>query len=124
MNFGRRWNRSMRLGAVILSCLMGCEGFAGAQARSTLKVSVIEGAGATNNIQGGPARNPVVEVRDENDTPVAGAKVTFLAPERGASGTFFGAGTTLSVTSDQQGRAIGAGFRPNDTEGRFQIQVT
>ena len=120
----RQQHYFIRLGAVILSCVLACEGLAGAQTKPSLKITVIEGTGATNNILAGPARNPVVEVRDESDNPVAGAKVTFVLPERGPGGTFFGAGTSVSVTSDQQGRAIGAGFRPNETEGRFQIQVT
>lgn len=95
-----------------------------AQAQPSLKILVIEGADATNYIQLGTGRTPIVEIRDENDRLVSGAKVTFSLPDRGPSGAFFGAGTSLSVSTDQQGRAAGRGLRPNDVEGRFQIHVT
>jgi hypothetical protein len=104
---------------------MACEGLLSAQARPVLKIVVVEGEGAINNIQLGITRQPpVVQVSDENDKPVAGANVTFLLPERGPGGTFFGTWRNVVVTTDQQGRATGAGFRPNSTEGDFQIQVT
>jgi hypothetical protein len=45
------------------------------------------------------------QVSDENDKPVAGANVTFLLPERGPGGTFFGTWRNVVVTTDQQGRA-------------------
>jgi hypothetical protein len=50
--------------------------------------------------------------------------LTFALPERGPGGTFFGSGNNLNVTTNGQGRATGTGFRPNQTEGRFQIHVT
>jgi len=93
-------------------------------ARPNLKIVVVEGEGAINNIQRGSARDPIVEVRDENDAPVSGARLTFSLPERGPSGTFFGSGNNLSVITNQQGRGVGTGFRPNLTAGRFQIHVT
>lgn len=94
------------------------------QARLGLRIVVVEGEGATHNIQLGSGREAVVEVRDENDRPVSGAKVTFSAPERGPSGTFFGASRNLTIATNEQGRATAAGFRPNLQEGRLQVQVT
>lgn len=117
-------HRSVQFAAILLTGLMALDGLASAQARPSLRVVVIDGEGAINNIQLGSGREPVVEVRDENDKPVAGAKVTFSLPERGPGGTFFGASRNQSVTTNEQGRATGTGFRPNLTEGRFQIQVT
>ena len=117
-------HKSVQLAAVLLSCLMGCEGLVSGQAPPGLRIVVVDGEGAINNIQLGAGREPVVQVRDENDKRVAGAKVTFSLPERGPGGTFFGALKNLSVTTNEQGRATGAGFRPNLTEGPFQIQVT
>ena len=113
----------MRWAAVFLSCLLTCQNVASAQAAG-LNIVVIEGEGAINSIQRGAGKSPIIEVRDENDKPVASARVTFSLPERGPGGSFFGAGNNLSVTTNEQGRAIGAGFRPNSTEGRFQIRVT
>jgi hypothetical protein len=85
---------------------------------------VLEGEGAINNIKMGSGLRPVVQVRDETDQPVAGAKVTFSLPDPGPGGSFFGAGRSVSVTTDEQGRAVGFAFRPNLIEGRFRIEVT
>jgi len=85
---------------------------------------IVEGEGAINNIQLGAGKEPTVEVRDETDKPLAGAKVTFALPERGPGGTFFGASRTVTVPTNDQGRATATGFRPNLYEGRFQIQVS
>src|SRR5688500_16536540 len=119
MNFRKEWHKSMRLAAVLLSGLMACEGLASAQALPGPRLLAVEGDGVINNIQLSSSREPVVQVHDENNQPVAGAKVTFSLPERGAGGTFFGTGLNLSVTTDEQGRAIGSGFRHNLTEGNF-----
>src|SRR5207237_1415690 len=114
----------MRFAAVLLACVTFWGGVANGQARPGLKIVVIEGEGAVNNILFGSAREPIVQVRDENDKPVNGAKVTFTLPDRGPGGTFYGTGRNLSVTTNDQGRATGAGFRHNFIEGHFQIQVT
>lgn len=112
-----------RITALLLSCSLLFSATLGAQGRG-LKILVIDGEGAINNIQTGAGREPVVEVRDEGDKPVAGAKVTFSLPERGPGGTFFGASRNVTMTTNEQGRATGSGFRPNMYEGRFQIAVT
>jgi hypothetical protein len=103
---------------------MVCESTVSAQQRAALKIVVVEGEGTTNNLQTLSGQPPVVQVRDENDAPVAGANVTFALPERGPGGTFFGVWNKLNVTTNEEGRAAGNGFRPNQTQGSFQIQVT
>ncbi len=95
-----------------------------AQTRPGPTIVIVEGEGSINNLQIGSALEPEVEIRDENGRPVAGALVTFSVPEGGASGSFFGAGSKLTVSTDDRGRARGTRFRPNTTEGRFQIRVT
>jgi hypothetical protein len=95
-----------------------------AQETSRLKILVLEGEGAINNIRQRTARDPIVEVQDENNRPVAGAVVTFLLPDRGASGTFANGAKSLSVTTDAQGRAVATGLQPNSVEGQYQIHVT
>lgn len=96
----------------------------GAQQPPELQILVIGGEGSINNVKQRTAREPVIEVRDRNNRPVAGALVLFEAPRNGASGTFFGGSPTLRVTTDAQGRAVGQGFRPNTTGGDFGVNVT
>ena len=114
----------MRLLAVILSCLLAFPELASAQARPPLKVIVVEGEGGINDIALGSGQPIVVQVRDENDQPVVGANVNFLLPERGAGGRFYGTWRNMIVTTNEQGRATGNGFRPNLIEGEFRIAVT
>src|SRR5689334_9974828 len=95
-----------------------------AQQAPELQILVIGGEGSINNVKQRTAREPVVEVRDRNNRPVAGALVLFEAPRNGASGTFFGGSPTLRITTDAQGRAVGQGFRPNTSAGDFGVQVS
>jgi hypothetical protein len=89
-----------------------------------LNLVIIEGDGAINNIRQRTAREPIVQVEDENHKPVAGAAVLFLLPSRGAGGTFANGSHSLSVVSDAQGRAVAQGLQVNNVKGQFQIQVT
>jgi hypothetical protein len=95
-----------------------------AQEPLQLQILVIGGEGSINNVKQRTAREPVVEVRDQNNRPVAGALVLFEAPGNGPSGTFIGGSRTLRVTTDAQGRASGQGFQPNNSNGNFNLQVT
>jgi hypothetical protein len=88
-----------------------------------LNLVVVEGEGAINNIRQRTAREPIVQVQDENHRPVAGAIVTFTLPGRGPSGVFANGSQTLTVTTDQQGQAVARGFRPNHVQGRVEIRV-
>jgi hypothetical protein len=88
-----------------------------------LNIVIIEGEGAINNIRQRTAREPIVEVQDENHRPVAGAAVLFLLPESGPGGTFSGGARTLQVITDQRGRAVAKGFRPTQQAGKYQIRV-
>jgi hypothetical protein len=87
---------------------------------AALKIVVLEGEGAVNILQQKTAVAPVVEVRDRNDQPVAGALVRFAI--RSGRATFSGA-RTISVTTDAGGRAIAAGFAPTGSGG-LQIGAT
>lgn len=89
-----------------------------------LNILVIGGEGSINNVKQRVAREPIVEVTDENDRPVAGAVVLFRLPNSGASGTFTAnQSNVLSVTTGADGRAS-ARFMPNESVGDLQIQVT
>jgi hypothetical protein len=92
-------------------------------APAKLNIVIVGGEGAINNIRQRTAREPIVQVEDENHRPVAGAVVLFLLPDNGPSGLFEGGGRTIEVKTDNAGRAIGRGFKVNRVEGKFQIQV-
>ena len=94
-----------------------------AQVAPMLSLVVLEGEGATNNIRQRTAREPVVQVQDENHKPVAGAIVVFTLPSNGAGGVFANGAKTLSMVSDNQGQAVARGFRPNGLKGQYQIRV-
>jgi hypothetical protein len=93
------------------------------QTPTKLNIEIIEGEDAVNNIRLRTAREPIVEVTDENHKPIAGAVVIFSTPENGAGGAFAGGAKTLTVTTDAQGRAVAQGLQPNATRGKYQIQV-
>jgi hypothetical protein len=88
-----------------------------------LNLVVVEGEGAINNIRQRTAREPIVQVEDENHKPVAGAAVVFTLPSQGAGGAFAGGQHTLTVMTDSQGRAVAHGLRPNNVQGRYEIHV-
>jgi hypothetical protein len=92
-------------------------------APARLNLIVVEGDGAINNIRQRTAREPIVQVEDENHKPVAGAVVVFLLPNQGAGATFANGAHTLTVITDAQGRAVARGLRPNTGQGQFQIHV-
>lgn len=92
--------------------------------QAPLKIVVLQGEGAKNNIRTKTAVAPVVEVRDEADKPVANAEVVFQLPSTGASGSFNGWMRTQTVRTNAQGQATVNGYAPNDEEGRFNIKVT
>ena len=83
-----------------------------------LNLVVVEGEGATNNIRQRTAREPVVQVEDQNHKPVAGAIVVFTLPTHGASGTFANGARTLTMVSDSKGQAVAHGLRPNGQQGQ------
>ncbi len=98
--------------------------WAGQAEAPKLKIVILEGEGAINNIRQRTAREPIVEVQDENNRPVAGAVVLFALPDRGASGVFANGQTSMTVITDSQGRAVATGLRPNGVEGKLEIRVS
>jgi len=88
-----------------------------------LKVVVIEGQDAINNVHQPLPRDPVVEVQDGSGAPVQGASVTFFLPGTGPGGVFGNGTNTLTVTTDRTGRAVARGIHLNQQTGRFEIRV-
>lgn len=95
-----------------------------AQPAAGLRIVILEGDGAVNNIRQRTAREPIVQVEDENHRPIAGAIVTFLLPDQGAGASFADGSRTLTVLTDSKGQAAARGLRPNQVSGKFQIRVS
>ena len=120
----KRCNLS-NLGAILFGfaglVFVGPSFLCGAEA---IKIKILEGEGALNNIQARRAKEPVVRVETENGTPVVGAVVHFRTPTVGASGLFADGTVNTATVTDAEGRAGAPSFRPNHIAGQFQIQVT
>jgi hypothetical protein len=91
--------------------------------QSKLRLVIVEGNEAVNDIGVGTAVEPVVRIEDERSQPLAGAMVVFTLPETGAGGVFADGSKSLIVHTDLKGLAAARGLRPNKTEGPFEIRV-
>jgi len=96
-----------------------------AAAPMMLHITILDGEDALNNIRERTAREPIVQVEDENHKPVAGALLLFSIQNggTGAGGTFNGL-SSLTVTTDAEGRGVAHGLTPNATSGSYTISVT
>jgi hypothetical protein len=104
----------MRASLIALSLLLASQA-------GGLKIVVIAGEDAVNVIQQKTATAPIIEVRDRNNLPVAGAVVTFSV-EGGKAATFGGA-STMSIATNAAGQAAATGFSPI-ASGAVQINVS
>ena len=118
----RRRERDIIQGIAIagLAALLAAASAPQAPQRAALKIVVVEGEGGVNIIQQKTAVAPVIEVRDRNDQPVAGAVVRFAIQKGRAS---FNGARTFTVTADAAGRATAAGLTPTGS-GVVQIGAT
>lgn len=91
-----------------------------------LQIAILEGEDVSNNIKERTAREPIVQVTDENHKPVAGAAVLFTVDSGGghAGASFLHGAKTFSGTTDSQGKVVAHGFKPNAHTGQFHINVT
>jgi hypothetical protein len=89
-----------------------------------LTITIIEGSDAIMNVRQRVNREAIVQVDDENHKPVAGALVTFFAPSQGPSATFANGVQNTTLMTDQHGRVVLRGIKPNQTEGKYQIRVS
>jgi hypothetical protein len=104
--------------ALLFAILMTVHVFG--QKPGALRIVVLTGEDAVNIVQQGTAVAPVVEVRDRNDQPVAGAVVRFAI--RGGRATF-GGPRALTVTTNAAGRAAVSTLTPT-APGVVQITAT
>jgi hypothetical protein len=85
-----------------------------------LRIVVLEGEDAVNVVQQKTAVRPLVEVRDRNNLPVAGATVTFTVGS--GQPAAFGAASSVTVTTNAAGQAAATGFAPTGI-GQVTVQV-
>jgi hypothetical protein len=122
--------KSSSLSAVFLSFLLifnltGLPAIAqNAAVPMMLNIVIVEGDGAINNIKQRVNREQIVQVEDENHKPIAGAAVVFFLPNQGPGGTYPGGSSSLTTTTDQNGRATSRGIQFNSLPGMMQIRVT
>ncbi len=121
---GTRMAREVRCcSAVIAAVSLLLPALCGQAPPASLQITIIDGDEAMNNIRQRTAREPIVQVEDENHKPVAGAAVIFLLPNDGPGGTFAGGSHTLTTVTDSKGQAVAHGLKPNHASGRYQIKV-
>ncbi len=87
---------------------------------AALRIVVIEGEDAVNVVQQKTAVAPVVEVRDRNNQPVAGAVVRFAIQSGRAN---ISGARALTVTTNAVGRATVTGLTPTGS-GALHITAT
>ncbi len=90
---------------------------------SGLHIEIMSGDRGINIIKKKTAVKPVVEVRDRNNLPIAGALVTFSSPGNGPSLVFVNGARSITVTTDAAGRATTVGMKPVES-GKFQVNVS
>jgi hypothetical protein len=93
------------------------------QTPTSLRIVIVEGQGAINNIKQRINREPIVLVEDESHKPVAGASVTFFLPNQGPGGTFSNGTNSLTTSTNAQGQAVARGIRFNNQAGAMEIRV-
>jgi hypothetical protein len=91
--------------------------------QSGLRILVVEGEGALNNVKLKTLKPVLVEVQF-NGMPAPGASVTFILPNQGPSGTFLNGSATTTVNTDAQGRATSSAINPNGATGAMPIRVS
>lgn len=92
-------------------------------ASPNLVINILSGEGALNDIRQRTAREPIVQVEDENHKPVAGAAVLFLLPDSGPGGTFPDGTRAFHTVTDADGRATAQGMKPNNQAGSWNLVV-
>ena len=115
--------RETRVPSAIMTLLVALvlTGILQGQAPTPLRIVVLEGEDAVNIVQQKTAVRPLVEVRDRNNLPVAGASVTFSIGS-GQPAAFAGGARTITVTTNTAGQAAANGFNVIG-EGAVRIQV-
>ena len=89
-----------------------------------LNLRVVEGEGSVYGAGARATRGLTVEITDELARPVAGASVSFMLPESGASGVFTGGSRTEVAITNAEGKASVWGMQWSKTPGTVEIRIT
>ena len=91
-----------------------------------LPATVTAGFGASQQVAAGTAFpvNLAVTVTDADHNAVPGVTVTFEAPATGPTGTFAGAGTTVTEATDSSGVAVAPTFTAGATVGGYVVTAS
>lgn len=88
-----------------------------------LHIVVVQGQNGINIVKKRAAVKPVIQVRDRTNMPVAGASVTFTAPNDDPSALFLNGSRSDTVVTDRTGEATVESMKPQGA-GNFQLRVT
>jgi hypothetical protein len=113
-----------RMMTLIFSGWLAVQPSVALEQQETLRIVIVEGDQAIYNVRQRVAREAIIQVEDENRKPVAGALLTLTAPRDGASVVFSNGLNNITLATDEVGRAVVRGIRPNGVEGRFSIRIT
>jgi len=83
-----------------------------------IRIVVLEGEGVVYSPGEHVGKGPVVRIEDGQGHALADATVVFSLPTWGASGEFSNGSKTVTVTTDQDGRAVADGIKLNQIAGR------
>lgn len=111
------------LSAVLMHTPLGTPAAAAQEAQGGLRITIVEGDEAILNVRQRVSREAIIQVEDENRRPVAGALVTLTAPRDGASAIFSNGLNNITLTTDDAGRVVVRGIRPNSAQGKYSIRV-
>ena len=110
--------------ALCLICsLIALETTAAGQASAGLRIIVLDGGGAQNQVSRAASKSISVRIVDRNNKPVPGATVIFTAPDSGPSGRFLNGSDSVIVFTNPQGIAMAQEFRANAATGPYLINI-
>jgi hypothetical protein len=98
-------------------------GIAHLSGQSSLRIEVLEGAGAIHDVTCADPMRARVRITGLAGRPISFAAVTFEVPEQGPGGSFAD-GQRLSVASDEKGVASVRGLALRPEPGPWRLHVT
>jgi len=91
--------------------------------QQSLKIITLAGNGEMNDLERRVMAPLVVQVLDQNERAVDGAQVVFRFPIGGASATFPGGKSTVTVRTNAGGQAAAVNWMANGEAGTFEVRV-